>query len=46
MEQKNDISVLIKRKYEIEARINELILILKEEGNVGMSGNLIDNEGL
>ena len=41
----DDISELIIQKHTIEARINELGLILKQEGNVGMSGNLIDSEG-
>lgn len=36
---------LIRRKCEIEARISELGDILKAEGDVGMSGNLIDSEG-
>ncbi len=36
---------LVKQKLEIEARIAELGEILKSEGNVGMSGNLIDIEG-
>lgn len=39
------ISELIKQKCEIESRITELGLILKEEGDVGMSGNIIDSEG-
>lgn len=36
---------LQQRKTEIENEINELSKILVEEGNVGMSGNLLDSEG-
>lgn len=36
---------LIKQKFDIELRIKELGDILKEEGDVGMSGNIIDSEG-
>ncbi len=38
-------SELVKQKCEIEARIAELGEVLKSEGDVGMSGNLIDSEG-
>ena len=36
---------LIKEKCVIESRIAELGNVLKEEGDVGMSGNIIDGEG-
>jgi hypothetical protein len=45
MDLQNDISELIKQKYQIETRIEELGQILKEQDDVGMTGNLIDNEG-
>ena len=36
---------LVKQNCEIEARISELGDILKSEGDVGMTGNIIDSEG-
>lgn len=43
--QQEYMSELVKQKCEIESRIAELGDILKSEGNVGMSGNIIDSEG-
>jgi len=36
---------LLSRKIQIEEEICELHKILEEQGNVGMTGNIIDNEG-
>lgn len=36
---------LLSRKIQIEEEISELHKILEEQGNVGMTGSLIDNEG-
>lgn len=36
---------LSKKKLDIETEMNELSKVLTQEGNVGMNGNLIDEQG-